>query len=201
MYLGGHRRWVPLKKFDCTFPLAVNDNLFIQKNIFTQQNPGNSNSAGKRKTVQFSGEFELFEFESSRFYCTYLIRQVLGVHFVISMYVLSFAVFCSLQFEMHTFFNKTNLQQIVFTVTNKKINLKRSIGRSQENECYKRLIHKQFVQVSGLCGPQLQSYLPKRFTHLCRALYTYGVAILVYRFGAPIWPPEINKNIWSSLFL
>ena len=24
--------------------------------------------------------------------------------------------------------------------------------------------------------------------------------ILVYHFGPPIWPPEINKNIWSSLF-
>ena len=35
--------------------------------------------------------------------------------------------------------------------------------------------------------------------HLCRALY--GNAILVYRFGAPIWLPEIIKNIWSSLFL
>ena len=35
--------------------------------------------------------------------------------------------------------------------------------------------------------------------HLCRALY--GEAILVHRFGAPIWPPEINKNIWSPLFL
>jgi len=34
--------------------------------------------------------------------------------------------------------------------------------------------------------------------YLCRALY--GGAILVYRFGPPIWPPEINKNIWSSLF-
>ena len=37
--------------------------------------------------------------------------------------------------------------------------------------CYKRLIFKQFVQVSGLFGPQFLSYLPKRFTHLCRALY------------------------------
>ena len=36
-------------------------------------------------------------------------------------------------------------------------------------------------------------------THLCRALY--GDAILMYCFGAPIWPLEINKNIWSSLFL
>jgi len=62
-----------------------------------------------------------------------------------------------------------------------------------------RLICKQFVQVSGLCGPQFLSYLQKRFTKLCRALY--GDAILVHRFGVPIWPPEINKNIWRSLFL
>ena len=71
--------------------------------------------------------------------------------------------------------------QIVFTVTQQ------------------RLIFKQFVQVLGLCGPQFLSYLPKRFTHLCRALY--GDAILVHSFGAPIWPPKINKNIWSTLFL
>ena len=69
---------------------------------------------------------------------------------------------------------------------------------AKKMKCYKRLIYKQFVQVSGLCGPQFLSYLPKRFTHLCRALY--GDVILVYRFGAPIWPPKINKNIWSSLF-
>ena len=70
---------------------------------------------------------------------------------------------------------------------------------AKKMKCYKRLICKQFIQVSGLCGPQFLSYVPKRFTHLCRVLY--GDAILVYRFGAPIWPPEINKNIWSSLFL
>ena len=64
---------------------------------------------------------------------------------------------------------------------------------------YKRLIFKQFVQFSGLCGPQFLSYLPKRFTHLCRALY--GDAMLVHRFGSAIWPPENNENIWSSLFL
>ena len=75
----------------------------------------------------------------------------------------------------------------------------RPMEEAKKMKCYKRLIYKQFVQVSGLCGPQFLSYLPKRFTHLCRALY--GDAILVYRFGAPIWPPEINKNIWSSLFL
>ena len=53
---------------------------------------------------------------------------------------------------------------------NKNINWKPSSGRSQENECYKRLIYRQFVQVSGLNGSQFLSYLPKRFTHLCRAL-------------------------------
>ena len=68
-------------------------------------------------------------------------------------------------------------------------------------KCYKRLKYERFVQVSGLSGPQFLSYLPKRFIHLCRALC--GDAILMYRFGPPIWPPEINKNImiWSSLFL
>ena len=76
---------------------------------------------------------------------------------------------------------------------NKKIN-----EEAKKMKCFKRLIFKQF-KVSGLCGPQFLSYLPKRFMHLYRALY--GDAILVYRFGPPIWPPEINKNIWSSLFL
>ena len=70
---------------------------------------------------------------------------------------------------------------------------------AKKMKCYKRLMFKQFVQVSGLCGPKFLSYLPKRFTHLCRALY--GDAMLVHRFGAPIWPPENNKNIWSLLFL
>ena len=62
-------------------------------------------------------------------------------------------------------------------------------------KCYKRLIYKHFLPVSDLCCPQFLSYLPKRFTQL------YGDAILVHCFGAPIWPPEINKNIWSLLFL
>ena len=82
--------------------------------------------------------------------------------------------------------------------TKKKIG-NRPVEEAKKMKRYRRLIFKQFVQVSGLCGPQFQSYLPKRFTHLCRALY--GDAILVHSFGAPIWPPKINKNIWSTLFL
>ena len=54
---------------------------------------------------------------------------------------------------------------------------------AKKMKCYKRLIQKQFVPVSGLCGPQFMSYLPKRFTQLCRVLY--GDAILVDRFGPP----------------
>ena len=87
-----------------------------------------------------------------------------------------------------------------FTVAQKKKYIgNHPVEEAKRTKCYERLIYKQFVQVSGPCGPQFLSYLPKRFTHLCRALY--GDAILVYRFGAPIWPPEINQNIWSLLFL
>ena len=52
---------------------------------------------------------------------------------------------------------------------------------AKKMKCYKRLIYKQFFQVSGVCGPHFLSYLPKRFTHLCKDLY--GDAIFVYRFG------------------
>ena len=62
-------------------------------------------------------------------------------------------------------------------------------------------MYKKFVQVSGLCGPQFLSNwcLLKCFTQLCRALF--GDAILVHRFGAPLWSWEINKKIRGSLFL
>ena len=44
---------------------------------------------------------------------------------------------------------------------------------AKEKKNYKRLVYKQFVQVSGLCGPQFLSYSPKRFTQLCRAFYAW----------------------------
>ena len=72
--------------------------------------------------------------------------------------------------------------------------------RAKKMKYYKRPIYKQFVQISSVCGSQFLSYLHKHFTHLCRALY--GDSILVDRNCPPmIWPLEINKNIWSSLFL
>ena len=37
---------------------------------------------------------------------------------------------------------------------------------AKKMKCFKRLIFKQFIQVSGLCGPKFLSYLPKRLTHL-----------------------------------
>ena len=60
--------------------------------------------------------------------------------------------------------------------------------------CYKRLIYKQFIQVSGLCGPQFLSYLPKLFTHLCRALY--GDATL--RNRACRYASRLNANFCQS---
>ena len=48
-------------------------------------------------------------------------------------------------------------------------------------KCYKRLIYKQFVQVSGLCGPQFLRYLPKRFT-LCMET-PYWCTVLVMAAG------------------
>ena len=68
--------------------------------------------------------------------------------------------------------------------------------KAKKMRCYKRLIHKQSLQVSSLCGTPFLSYLSKRFTQLNRALY--GVAMLVHHFGAPTWRKS-TKNIWNPL--
>ena len=60
-------------------------------------------------------------------------------------------------------------------------------------KCYKRLRYQQFFKVSGLCGRQFLSYWPKRFMHLCRALY--GDAILVYRFEAQMAAGNQQKHV------
>ena len=46
-------------------------------------------------------------------------------------------------------------------------------------KCSKRLINRQLLQVSGLCGKPFFSYLPKRSTQIYRA--SYGNAMLVPR--------------------
>ena len=75
----------------------------------------------------------------------------------------------------------------------------RPVEEAKKMTCYKRLIYKQFIQVSGLCGPQfLMSYLPKRFTHLCRAFY--GDAILVYRTGAQYGRRKSTKTSGVHFF-
>ena len=68
---------------------------------------------------------------------------------------------------------------------------------AKKTKCYKRLLHKQLLQVSGLCGTPFPSYLPKSFMQLYKALC--GDAILVYLGGTPVWRPEINENIWNPL--
>ena len=109
--------------------------------------------------------------------------------------------------EMFIIVQKSNLLKwwyFSFSLSRNKHGTKKYIWNcpvegAKKMKCYKRLKYKQFVQISGLCGPRFLSYLPKHFTHHCRALY--GNAILVDRNCLPIWPPEINKNIGSSLFL
>ena len=68
---------------------------------------------------------------------------------------------------------------------------------AKKMKCYKRLVYKQFVQVSGLCGPQFLSYSPKHFTHLCRALYIWRRHI-----GALFWCTNVaagnQQKHWSS---
>ena len=96
-----------------------------------------------------------------------------------------------------SYLRRKQLVWIAFTVMQQKnIIGNRPVEEAKKMKCYERLIYKQFVKVSGPCGPQFLSYLAKRFTHLCGALC--GDAILVYRFGAPIWPLEINKDIWTG---
>ena len=71
-------------------------------------------------------------------------------------------------------------------VTKKWIGI-RPVEEAKKMKCYKRLTYKQFVQVSGLFGPQFLSYLPKRSTHLCRALYgddIYWCTVLVHQYMA-----------------
>ena len=63
------------------------------------------------------------------------------------------------------------------TAQKNELETNRPVEEAKKMKCYKRLICKQFVQISGLCGERFLSYLPKPFTHLCRALY--GDAILV----------------------
>ena len=58
----------------------------------------------------------------------------------------------------------------------KKIN--RPVEEAKKMRCYKRLIYKQFVQVSGLCGPQFLSNLLKRCMET-----PYWCTVLVPQYG------------------
>ena len=42
---------------------------------------------------------------------------------------------------------------------------------AKNSKCSKRLINRQLLQVSGLCGTLFFSYLPKRSTQIYRAQY------------------------------
>ena len=63
----------------------------------------------------------------------------------------------------------------------------------------RRLINKQFLHFSGLCGSPFASYLPKCSTQIYKA--QYGDAIFVLLQGAQIWRLYITENIWNSIVL
>ena len=69
--------------------------------------------------------------------------------------------------------------------------------KTSRNECYRR----QYINNSS----KSQVFVAHSFWVIGRDVSRTFVevcnAILVRRFGTLIWPPEINKNIWSSLFL
>ena len=45
------------------------------------------------------------------------------------------------------------------------------MAEAKNFKCYKTLINKQLVQVSGLCGTPFLSYLPKRSKQIYRTQY------------------------------
>ena len=58
------------------------------------------------------------------------------------------------------------------------------VEEAKKMKCYKRLTYKQFVSVSGLCGPQFLSYLliSRTFVELCMET-SYWCTILVHQYG------------------
>ena len=64
----------------------------------------------------------------------------------------------------------------------------RKVSETEERRTEDLLaVYKQFVQVSGLCGPLFLSYWPKRFTHLCRA-FSWSF----------VWRRYIGGSFWST---
>ena len=74
---------------------------------------------------------------------------------------------------------------------------------AKKMKCYKRLIYKKFVQISGLCGPQFLRYLPKCFTHLCSSFVElcmekpYWCTVFFTRELA-YSPINISSNTWNG---
>ena len=68
---------------------------------------------------------------------------------------------------------------------------------AKKMKCYRRVIYEQLIYPSL---SSLWTTVSELFEETFHAPL-YEDAILMYRFGARIWPPEINRNTWSSLFL
>ena len=66
----------------------------------------------------------------------------------------------------------------------------RSMKETKKMKCSKRIIHRQYLQVSSVRGASFLSHLPKRVTRLYRALH--GDAMLVFL------PKDTNMAAWNQ---
>ena len=65
---------------------------------------------------------------------------------------------------------------------------------TKKMKCYK-----QFVQVSGLCGPQFLSYFSKHFMHLRRALYGRHIDVLFWCTNTAARNPQKHLEFTFSI--
>ena len=85
----------------------------------------------------------------------------------------------------------------VFTVMLSKMKMQTSQYR--KSRIWEMEEDKYTSQESGLWNNPYVRCSQKRFTQICKALY--GDAMLMSIWGAQIWPPETDKNIWFGVFL
>ena len=89
----------------------------------------------------------------------------------------------------------------IFTVMLSKMKMQTSQYR--KSRIWEMKEDKYTSQESGLWNNAYVRCSQKRFTQICKALYgdANGDAMLMSIWGAQIWPPETNKNIWCGVFL
>ena len=79
---------------------------------------------------------------------------------------------------------------------NKKLNWRPSSGRSQENECYKRLIYKQFVFVAHSFWVICRN-VSRTLVELCMET-PFWCAVLVHQYGRRKWTKTSRVHFFNK---